>query len=284
MKLLRNKALNLFLFLSLSLVVLALHQANRLQPAEDLVLHFISPLQSGFASLAATFADSLQAVQGVGELRARNEELQSLVNSLMVENVRLREVEAENKVLLKLLDFTLSHPSYEYKAAGVIGRESTNLLRYIFLDVGEKGGLRPGMPVITERGLVGRITEVHRDVSAVLLITDACSSVSALIQGSRATGVVEGSVEGKLIMKYLPQEESVAVGDIVITSGLGGGFPKRLVIGQLTEVRKKDAEMFQEATVHPAVDFNKLEIVLVITNFQPIDFLNREWKILGDGE
>ncbi|MGQ9626981.1 MAG: rod shape-determining protein MreC [Anaerolineae bacterium] len=283
MKLLQSRALNLFLFLTLSTALLLLHQANRLQPVEDLALHFLSPLQSGFSSLAATFADGLQAVQGVGELRARNEELQSLVNSLMVENVRLREIEAENKILLSLLDFTLTHPDYEYKAAEVIGREATNLTRYVFLDVGERGGLKPGMPVVTERGLVGRITEVHSDVSRALLINDASSSVSALIQGSRATGVVEGSVEGKLLMKYLPQEESIEVGDIVITSGLGGNFPKRLVIGQVMEVHKKDVEMFQEAVLLPAVDFNKLEIVLVITNFQPIDFLNREWR-LGNRE
>lgn len=278
MKLLQKRALNLALFLILSTALLLLHQANRLGPLEDLALHLLSPLQSGFSSLASTFADSLQAVQGVGELRARNEELQSLVNSLMVENVRLREIEAENKILLGLLDFTLTHPDYEYKAAEVIGREATNLLRYIFLDVGKREGLKPGMPVVTERGLVGRLTEVYSDVSKVLLITDPSSSVSALIQGSRATGVVEGSVEGKLFMKYLPQEESIEVGDIVLTSGLGGNFPKRLVIGQVLEVHKKDTEMFQEAVLLPAVDFNKLEIVLVITNFQPIDFLNREWR------
>jgi rod shape-determining protein MreC len=82
--------------------------------------------------------------------------------------------------------------------------------------------------------------------------------------------VVEGQVGGSLVMKYIPQGEAVNVNDIVLTSGLGGNFPKKLIIGQVTAVRQRDIEMFQEAEVRPTVDFNNLEIVLVITNFQPI--------------
>jgi len=93
-----------------------------------------------------------------------------------------------------------------------------------------------------------------------------------LIQSSRATGVVEGQVGGSLVMKYIPQRDTVNVNDIVLTSGLGGNFPKMLIIGQVTAVYQRDIEMFQQADIRPTVDFNNLEIVLVITNFLPADF------------
>ena len=279
----RTVSLTFLLFLALSITGLALHQTDRLQPAENLALRLIIPLQSGISSITTAFSNALQSVQDLGELRHRNERLQSLVNKLMVENVRLKEIEAENKALLQLLDFTQANPSYEYQAAEVIGRDPSNLLRCIFINAGARHGLEQGMPVVTERGLVGRVTEVSVDAAEVLLITDVSSSVNALIQGSRAIGIIEGQVGGGLIMKYIPQGEVIQVGDMVITSGLGGNFPKKLVIGQITAVLQWDFEMFQQAEVRPAVDFNKLESVLVITNFQPIDFLNREWGT-GNGK
>jgi len=84
--------------------------------------------------------------------------------------------------------------------------------------------------------------------------------------------VVEGQVGGSLVMKYIPQEETVNVNDIVITSGLGDNFPKKLIIGQVTAVQQRDIDMFQKAEIRPTVDFNKLDVVLVITNFLPTDF------------
>jgi rod shape-determining protein MreC len=101
----------------------------------------------------------------------------------------------------------------------------------------------------------------------VLLIIDPSSSVNAVIQRSRATGVVDGRLSGDLVMRFVPQEDQIAVGDIVLTSGLGGNFPKRLVIGQVTAVRQRDFELFQQAAVRPSVDFNRLEVVMVIKRY-----------------
>ncbi len=105
----------------------------------------------------------------------------------------------------------------------------------------------------------------------VLLITDPSSSVAALIQSSRAPGIVSGHLGRELTMNYLPQEETVNVGDVVLTSGMGGDHPKGLVIGQVVEVHRRDIDPFQEALVRPAVNFDKLENVLVITSFEPVD-------------
>jgi rod shape-determining protein MreC len=266
----------LIILILLSLAGIALDQNEDLPPIEDLALRFVVPIQGKLTSLANNLSDLTQATQDLKELHRRNEELQSLADRLMIENVRLKEIESENEALRRLLGFTQANPTHSYKAAEVkgrvIGRDPSNFLSYLTIDSGSQQGIERGMPVVTERGLVGRITEVGSNWAKVMLIIDPSSSVNALIQTSRATGVVEGQVGGSLLMKYIPQEETVNVNDIVLTSGLGGNFPKKLIIGQVTAVHQRDIEMFQQADIRPTVDFNNLEIVLVITNFQPIGF------------
>jgi rod shape-determining protein MreC len=119
--------------------------------------------------------------------------------------------------------------------------------------------------------LVGRVREVGDGWSRVLLIVDTKSSVNALTQSTRANGLVEGQPDGSLVMRNIPQGDIVSVGDTVFTSGLGGNFPRQLLIGQVTGVERKDFELYQTATVQPTVDFDHLEVVLVITDFEPIE-------------
>lgn len=272
MKRLQNRSL-LFILLSLTIVGLILHETGNTQGVENLVLRPVSPVQDHLSSLASDFSNLVQTFRDVQELRRRNEELQSLADSLMIENVRLKELESENETLRQLLQFTEANPTYSYRAAEVvghvIGQDPSNLLRYIIIDIGTENEVAKDMPVVTNRGLVGRIVEVSPRSSKVLLITDASSSVNAIIQSSRATGIVEGQTDGRLVMKYIPQTVTVNIGDIVLTSGLGATFPKRLVIGQVAAVHKQDIEMFQQAEIKPTMDFERLEIVLVITNFEP---------------
>lgn len=276
MKHLPTRSTVLIILILLSLAGLALDQNERLQPIEDLALRFVVPVQGKLTSLANSLSDLTQTTRDLRELRRRNEDLQSLADSLMIENVRLKEIESENETLRRLLNFTQANPTHSYKAAEVkgrvIGRDPSNFLSYLIIDLGSQQGIEKGMPVVAERGLVGRITDVGSNWAKVMLIIDPSSSVNALIQSSRATGVVEGHVGGSLVMKYIPQGETVNVNDIVLTSGLGGNFPKKLIIGQVTAVQQRDIEMFQEAHIRPTVDFNNLEIVPVITNFLPADF------------
>ncbi len=276
MKRLPTRSTVVIILILLSLAGIALDQNEDLLPIEDLALRFVVPVQGKLASLANNISDLTQTTQDIRELRRRNEELHSLADSLMIENVRLKEVESENETLRRLLNFTQANPIHSYKAAEVkgrvIGRDPSNFLSYLIIDSGSQQGIEKGMPVVTERGLVGRITDVGSNWAKVMLIIDPSSSVNALIQTSRATGVVEGQVGGSLVMKYIPQGETVNVNDIVLTSGLGGNFPKKLIIGQVTAVRQRDVEMFQQAYIRPTVDFNNLEIVLVITNFSPTVF------------
>jgi rod shape-determining protein MreC len=152
-----------------------------------------------------------------------------------------------------------------------VGTEPNPYLRYVTINVGTLQGVEIGMPAVSGGAvLVGRIAQVGPRTAKVELLTDPDSSVAALLQTSRVTGLVVGQPDGTLRMEYIPQEENIDVGDIVLTSGLGGVMPKGLVIGQVTEVQKLDYALFQTAIVRPAIDFSRLELLLVITAFEQI--------------
>ena len=127
------------------------------------------------------------------------------------------------------------------------------------------------MAVLTDQGLVGRISEVTDTTSKVLLITDASSAVNAILQSSRLNGVVRGTPGGDLVMDYIPQGALFSVGEVVLSSGLGGKFPKGIPIGQVINIRQRDIDVFQQAVVRPTVDFRRLELVMVVTNFKPLE-------------
>jgi len=268
MRLERNSPLWLIVLAVTSLMLMIMHNTGRLTPVEGAVLRVLTPAQKQLTNLGNSVRDLIQTARDLKELRQRNAELQALNDKLTIENVRLREIEAEYYTLRELLKFNQANPTYTFRTAQVIGRDPSNLWRYIIIDVGQRDGIRPNMPVVTHRGLVGRVREVYPTASQVQLILDPASSVSALDQASRAPGLVEGEPGGSLGLHMIPQGETVNVGDIILTSGLGGHFPKNLVIGQVTAVHQQDIEMFQRASIRPTVDFNKLEIVQVITNFE----------------
>lgn len=248
-----------------------LRPTGYLKPAEDVAFTLFAPLQYSFHWVATRITHGIQMVRELGALQSRVAELQQTVDRLMIENLRLREAEIEAAVLREQLQFKLANPTYELLAAEVIGRDPSNLLHYVIIDRGTEDGLAIGMPVVTARGLVGSITTVYPHSARVMLLTDTASSISALIQSSRATGIVQGQGRSSLTLRYVEQTEQVQVDDIVLTSGLGGNFPKRLVIGQVQAVKRNDVEMFQEILVQSAVDFDRLETVLVMQGFVPAE-------------
>jgi rod shape-determining protein MreC len=262
------------LLILLALVGFVLHRTGLLQPVEGLLARVTTPLQQ-VANLAVTqFGELTQTARDLRNLRQRNEELEAQNASLLLELVRLKEVETEAALLRDLLDFAQANPSFDIQGAHVvgraIGRDPSNLQRYITLDVGREEGITRNMPVVTERGLVGRISEVGDGWSRVLLITDVSSSINALTQSTRASGLVQGQVDGSLVMRAIPQADVVSVGDTVFTSGLGGNLPRQILIGQIVEVERQDYELYQAAVVQPTVDFDHLEVVLVVTDFELI--------------
>ncbi|HRV95008.1 MAG TPA: rod shape-determining protein MreC [Anaerolineae bacterium] len=276
MAIIRNRQIYIALIIALVLLGFGLEQLGYLSPLTDMVQTFINPIQAQMSRTADFVSGQVEQTTDIRVLQERNAELESLANSLMVENVRLKDLERENEILRQLLNYTRNNPQFTYQTTTIrgrsIGRDPTNLLYFIFLDVGARDGVAKDMPVITDRGLVGRVTAVGPNSAQVLMLIDPSSAVNALIQNSRVTGLVKGNIDGTLTMERIPPGEEVNPGDIVLTSGLGGNFPDKLVIGQVTEVTQRDQDMFQIARIRPTVDFGKLETMLVITSFEPVDF------------
>jgi rod shape-determining protein MreC len=262
--------------LALLIVIgLVLDELGALVPLEGLFLQLATPVQRFVDGITEGIIDTSSSWRDLRDLREKNRQLEGLVDQLMIENVRLNEVQAENEDLRKKLGFVETYPQYILKAAQVtsrvIGSEPNNFMSVLIIDVGKRDGVRAGMPVVTERGLVGHIRSAGANWSKVLLIIDPSSSVAALVQASRLPGVVSGRLGEDLVMDYLAQGEQIFVGEVVLTSGMGGSYPKSLVIGQIVEVEQNDIETFQRAIVRPSVDFRQLETVLVLTSFEPLD-------------
>jgi len=245
------------LLIAFALIGFLLHRLGVLVPIEGLLARVTTPLQEGGSFVSTQFGELSQTARDLRGLRERNEALEAENASLLLEIVRLREVETEAVLLRDLLGFAQADSTLE-------------VLRYVTLDIGREAGVARNMPVVTERGLVGRVSEAGDGWSQVLLIIDVSSSVNALTQSTRASGLVEGQADGSLVMRAIPQSDTISVGDTVFTSGLGGNFPRQILIGQITEVERKDYDLYQVASVEPTVDFDHLEAALVIIGFDPI--------------
>ena len=183
---------------------------------------------------------------------------------LQEEASRLRERAAASDRLRELLNLKEELP-YTTIAARVIARDPTNWYRSIVINKGQDDGIGVEMGVMTPSGAVGRVVKVQRQLAIVLLIIDRNNAITGLVQRTRDEGIVEGTEKGWAWIKYLPLLSNVKVGDIVVTSGLAGGFPRGLPIGRITRIERREAELFLSAEIQPDTDFGRLEEVLVIT-------------------
>jgi rod shape-determining protein MreC len=281
--------IRLVLLVLAALVLLALQLTGQLRPLQGLLTQATSPAQVGATSMTNTVADVISFFFELRNLRQRNTELENINLALRSEIFRLNEVERENSELRRYFKFAKESPGLELRGAQIVGRvigqESTNFLEFLLLDLGQRHGIEIGMPVVTEQGLVGRISQVNQSTSKVLLITDVNSAVNGILQSSRLPGIVRGTSGGDLIMDFIPQGPEFSVGEIVITSGLGGRFPNGINIGQVIEIRQRDIDVVQQAVVRPWVDFSRLELVAVVTNFVQLEEIPRmldESGVSGD--
>ncbi len=215
--------------------------------------------------------DFFTAPRDIVSLRTRNAELETQVSQLQAQVIELQQRVNETEILAALVDFSRTNPESTYKAAAVIGRDPSPFLHYIIINRGSNDEILRGMPVVTNQGLVGRIDAVIADAARVQLITDPGSAINSSLQNAKTTAVTLGSVTGDISLDMISQNVVVQAGDLVLTSGLGGGYPSDIPIGQVLTIRSLEFELFQQATIQPAVDFTRLAIVLVITNFSPVD-------------
>ena len=228
-------------------------------------------MQTWVSTRYIVIRDFLSAPGDVVSLQQRNAELESEISDLQTQVIQLQQQLTDTQVLAALVDFSQSSPESVYKAAAVIGRDPSPFLHYIIINSGSNDGLRRGMPVVTNQGLIGRVDAVTAEAARVQLATDTASAVNIRLQNADTDAVLVGSVTGDLALEMISQDVDIQEGDVVLTSGLGGDYPPDLLIGQIFNIRKRDYELFQQASVQSTVDFSRLEIVLVIMNFKPID-------------
>lgn len=233
-------------------------------------LDLVAPLENGVRSVVAGFASITDAVRNAGSFSEENRQLRRKIAELESEVLKLQEAGVENRQLRVLLNFERDNPGREYLPATIIAYDPSNLVRSVIIDRGSDHGLQPGSVVVTERGLLGKITQVSARAAKVLLVTDASSVVNGLVQRSRVQGVVTGKPDGGLALNYVTKESDLRQGDVVLSSGLGGGFPKGLPIGTVSSVVNNDQEPFQQVSLSPAVRASVLELVLVVKDFTPI--------------
>ncbi len=263
--------MQLVVFLLIALGVIGLALGGYLTPLSRLALKPVISAQTWLAKRYHAVQSLITQPEDVTTLRQKNAELEAENSSLQVKIVELQQQVSEAQLLATLVDYERRHVESQYTAASVIARDISPFMHYVIIDKGSDSGLRKGMPVVTQQGLVGSIAAVTSSAARVQLINDPGSSINVVLQQSGVEAVLSGQLTGEIQLDMISQNATFQAGDLVMTSGLGGNYPANLVIGQVVTVRKEASTLFQSASVQPAVDFSQLEIVLVITNFQPID-------------
>jgi len=226
----------------------------------EVPLHSVASLHDSISEIWNNYI----ALQNVWE---ENRHLRQEIQRLQGEQNLLREQAIIATQFQQLMAYQETAPMTTLPAR-IIGRNVSNWYRAIIINKGDRDGIKPEMGVITHAGVVGRVIRVNPTTAIVLLLSDPNVAITGMVQKTRDEGIIQGTPQGTIHMKYLPPLSPVQPGDPVVTSGLTGDFPRGLQIGRVQQVTKADTDLFQLGEIDPIVDFSKLEGVLVITSFQ----------------
>ena len=258
------------LIIALLAIALMMFSVNLKYGAErgffsKIVLQAVAPVQKGLNASIKSIRDAwLRYIFLVG-IEGENKNLKKKINELKSVIISYQEGYLEAQRLKKLLSLTDDY-NYNFIPARVIGREQAALSKTILINKGTVQGLKAGMPVVVPPGLIGRLVDVSWHASKVLLFIDENSNIDAIVQRTRMQGIISGAGSRGLILKYISKTQDVQEGDVIVSSGMGGVFPKGLLIGQVSHVDRLEASLFLKINVAPFVDFSKLEEVLVLAS------------------
>ncbi len=262
----------LYLLVALVLVSLALillSNGRTLQPLEGITGAVFNPIQQAVSGVTSTVGGWFSGIGHMGELDAENKRLREALDAVTAENARLQELGRENERLRSMLTFQDARPDVQAVVANSIGGDPSGLTRVLTIDKGSASGIVQGMAVTSPGGiLVGTIDSVKSDRASVVLLTDVNSSIPVATQRAQVPGVLDGQWQkgGNLVMAHIPRDADVQNGDVLVTSGLGGTFPKGLLCAQVQNVRQNDVQVEKDAEAIPLVDLTTLDVVLVITS------------------
>ncbi len=250
------------------LVTLTNTQNSNLSFVENIANKIVMPVQNGLTYLKNKINGNSSFFADVNNLKAENEELQQR-NTELEESLReLESIKAENETLKEYLGLTEKYSDYATIPADVINRDISNYSKTIVINVGANDGIGENMTVIAAEGLVGYVISVTDTTSKVQTIIDTSSSTSCVLSTSRDSVVCKGTLNDVSHLKamYISADTTLTQGDSVETSGIGGIYPKGIFVGTISSVENEADLSNRYAIVELAVDFEKLETVLVITN------------------
>jgi rod shape-determining protein MreC len=253
----------LFVFIALFLLSSNLKRTRSWSPAEEVVVELVAPLQKALHKTVDGVGRIWDKYFGLVRVYDENRRLHSELHALRMENAKYREMLATHYRLQELLQFK-ERTNWPIMAAQVIGRDPTGWFKSVIIDKGAKAGLAVNMPVVSSPGVVGRLVSVSPNYAKVLLIIDQNSAVDCLNQATRDQGILKGASSKVCNLDYVLKTSRMTPGDTIITSGLGGVFPKGLPVGEVVRVSDRPGALFKDVQVRPMVDFSRLEEVLVI--------------------
>ena len=258
------------LFVSLVLLTLQIPGRQAWEPAE-FVAWLTNPVQGLLTKVQRGALSVWSSYRGWQELRAENRVLREELERLRLESLQAAEIAQENSRLRRILALKEQLP-LEALPGEVIAKEWGGWIRSLTVNRGRSDGIARLTPVIVPDGLVGRVVVVRASAAVIQLINDPTSTVGAMAQRTRAQGVVEGEPGGGLRFRYLARESgALDVGDLVVTSGLGGLFPKGLPVGRVSRVEDRTSSLFQYAGLSPAVDLARVEEILLLVGRSTVD-------------
>ena len=249
-------------------VILSNIDVQKMSYLENAFNSFVMPIQNGLTYLKNKMEGNSSFFTDISKLQDENEELKRK-NSELEQSLREFEiVKAENETLKEYVGLKDQYQDYQTIPAYIINKDITNYNQMIVINVGEKDGIKPNMTVIADQGLVGYVVSTTQTTAKVQTIIDTASSVSCNISTSREPIIVTGTLEKVSTLKasYIPTDAVILENDKIETSGIGGIYPKGISIGTIKEIVNTKNITDRYAYVETAVDFKKLETVLVITN------------------
>jgi rod shape-determining protein MreC len=240
-----------------------------------IAIYLIAPFQEAASRSIRFVRDVWSHYFFLVKVAKENDDYKKALSQAIEKNTKYKELKLSNIRLRSLLKFQKAITNRAL-AAEVIGKDPSPWFKTIIIDKGKDGGVEKGMAVVIPEGIVGQVMDVSSDYSKVLLIIDYNSSVDALVQRNRARGIIKGGSEDRCLFKYVLRKYDITIGDTVVSSGLDGVFPKGLTVGHVSGVVRPNSGIFQEVSVTPYVDFEKLEEVLVLLSSKKHEFENKQ--------
>lgn len=249
------------------LVFISNMNVENLSYIENVVSSVVMPIQNGLTYLKNKITGNDTFFADISKLQQENEELKQKNTQLETSLRELEIIKSENSTLKEYLNLSEQYGNYTTKAAYIINKDISNYNNVFVINVGKNDGIQNNMTVISEKGLVGHVISVTDNTAKVQTIIDTSSTVSATLSTSRDNLICRGTLEEKGMLKasYIPTDANLIQGDVVETSGMGGIYPKGIKIGTIKTIQNTKNIVDRTAIITPAVDFDKVETVLVIT-------------------